>query len=83
MNVSAATSSTNVTATSSQGSGAPTGLNDMFMQLLVAQLKSQDPISPMDPTQFVGQLVDLNSLSELTKIRTLLTPAPTPTTGGK
>ena len=58
-------------AATSAGSGA-NSMSDMFMTLLVAQLKSQDPTSPMDPTQFVGQLVQFNSLNELIKIREVL-----------
>jgi flagellar basal-body rod modification protein FlgD len=45
---------------------------DMFLQLLTTQLKSQDPISPMDPTQFVAQLVSFNTLGEVMQIRQLL-----------
>jgi flagellar basal-body rod modification protein FlgD len=45
---------------------------DMFLQLLTTELKSQDPISPMDPTQFVGQLVQFNTLGEIMQIRQLL-----------
>jgi flagellar basal-body rod modification protein FlgD len=53
-----------------------------FMTLLVAQLKAQDPTSPMDPTQFVGQLVQFNSLQQLININHDLTPpaATTPPT---
>ncbi|MBI1741107.1 MAG: hypothetical protein HY233_09375 [Acidobacteriales bacterium] len=47
-------------------------MNNMFMQLLVAQLKSQSPLDPLDPNQFVGQLATFNSLSELTQIREIL-----------
>jgi flagellar basal-body rod modification protein FlgD len=47
-------------------------MNNMFMQLLVAQLKSQSPLNPLDPNQFVGQLATFNSLSELTQIREIL-----------
>jgi len=47
-------------------------LNNMFMQLLVAQLKSQSPLDPLDPNQFVAQLAQFNSLSELTQIRQIL-----------
>jgi len=43
-----------------------------FMTLLVAQLKAQDPTSPMDPKEMVGQLVQFNSLSQLMEIRGLL-----------
>lgn len=48
------------------------GANDMFMQLLIAQLQTQDPLSPMDPNQMVDQLVQLNTLNEVTGIRQLL-----------
>jgi len=46
--------------------------NDMFMTLLMAQLKSQSPLDPMDPNQFVGQLVQFNSLDQLIQIRQTL-----------
>jgi flagellar basal-body rod modification protein FlgD len=44
----------------------------MFLQLLVAQLQHQDPTSPVDPSQFVGQLAQFSELSEVTSIYTLL-----------
>ncbi|HUS80004.1 MAG TPA: flagellar hook capping FlgD N-terminal domain-containing protein [Armatimonadota bacterium] len=43
-----------------------------FMILLVAQLKAQDPMEPMDSSEFLGQLVQLQSLSELTQINASL-----------
>ena len=64
----AASSSTSKTSTST----AVEEVNNMFLQLLTAQLKSQSPISPLDPNQFVGQLAQFNSLSELTRIRDLM-----------
>jgi flagellar hook-associated protein 2 len=33
-------------------------LDSTFTQLLVAQLRSQNPLSPMDPTTFVSQVLD-------------------------
>ena len=74
-------------STGSSSASSASDLSSMFMQLLIAELKSQDPTSPTDPTQFVGQLVQFNSLSELQNIDTLLqgpittTPA-TPASGG-
>jgi len=47
-------------------------LNNMFLQLLVTQLKSQSPLDPLDPNAFVAQLAQFNSLSELTQIRQIL-----------
>jgi flagellar basal-body rod modification protein FlgD len=35
---------------------------DMFLQLLVAQLKSQDPLNPTDSSQFVTQLAQFEQL---------------------
>lgn len=37
---------------------------NMFMQLLVAQLKNQDPMSPSDGTQFVAQLAQFEQLEQ-------------------
>lgn len=34
----------------------------MFMQLLVAQLKNQDPLNPADGTEFVTQLAQMQQL---------------------
>jgi len=57
---------------SGTGSPSPQGLNTMFLQLLVAQLKNQSPLNPLDPTQFVGQLAQFSELSEVTQIYQLL-----------
>lgn len=61
-------------ADTTTNSGLPSsqGLNDMFLQLLVAQLQNQSPLNPMDPTQFVGQLAQFSELSEVTQINQLL-----------
>jgi flagellar basal-body rod modification protein FlgD len=48
---------------------------DDFMTLLVAQLRAQDPLSPMDPSEFMSQLAQLQSVAELQKIRGLLADA--------
>jgi flagellar basal-body rod modification protein FlgD len=45
---------------------------DSFMTLLVAQLQNQDPLQPMDPTQFVAQLVQFNQLEQTIEIRQIL-----------
>ena len=36
-----------------------------FMTLLLTQLKNQDPLDPQDQTQFLSQLAQLQSVSEL------------------
>ena len=37
---------------------------DDFLQLLIAQLKAQDPTSPADSTQFVSQLSSMSSVEQ-------------------
>jgi flagellar basal-body rod modification protein FlgD len=39
-----------------------------FLQLLVAQLKGQNPLDPMDGSAFVAQLAQFSSLEELQKL---------------
>jgi len=37
---------------------------NMFLQLLVAQIKNQDPLNPADSTQFLTQLAQFQTLSQ-------------------
>jgi flagellar basal-body rod modification protein FlgD len=37
---------------------------DMFLQLLVAQLKNQDPLKPQDGSAFVAQLAQFSTLEQ-------------------
>ena len=69
-------------STSSTSSlGGDDNSQDMFISLLTAQLKSQDPLSPMDPTAFVGQLVQFNTLGQIMQIRELLQQTTSSVTG--
>lgn len=43
---------------------------DAFMTLLVEQLKNQDPLEPMDNSDFVAQLAQFSSLESLTNLQT-------------
>jgi flagellar basal-body rod modification protein FlgD len=79
------------------GSASNPASEQMFLQLLVAQIKNQDPLNPTDGTQFVSQLAQFSELQNVIGIRTDLetsmstaaaasttaasTPAATPTTG--
>ena len=68
--------SSSTTNTDQQSLSGLTG--DSFLVLLTAQLKSQDPTAPTDPTEFVGQLVQFNSLEQLIQInQNLQTALPT------
>ena len=61
---------------------------DEFLELMTAQLKNQDPLSPQDGNEFVAQLAQFNSLDQLIGIRDSIErltamaeqPAPAPTT---
>jgi flagellar basal-body rod modification protein FlgD len=60
-----------VTDTTSQATGARTRLSDnydTFLVLLTAQLQNQDPLAPMDSTQFTQQLVQFSQVEQ--QIRT-------------
>jgi flagellar basal-body rod modification protein FlgD len=59
------TTSSNQTATKTVG-------KDEFMKLLLAQLKNQDPLNPMDGTDFAAQLAQFSSLEQLTNLNTTL-----------
>ncbi|MGE5400400.1 MAG: flagellar hook assembly protein FlgD [Ignavibacteriales bacterium] len=41
---------------------------DDFMKLMISQLKYQDPLNPMDGTQFSAQLAQFSSLEQLSNI---------------
>ena len=47
---------------------SPAVTRDAFLQLLVIQLKNQDPLEPMSSEQFVEQLAQLQSVQELNDI---------------
>jgi flagellar basal-body rod modification protein FlgD len=40
-----------------------------FLQLIVAQLKNQDPLNPADSVQFLSQLAQFSQLEQLIGIR--------------
>ena len=57
-------------ATDSNGNAITTGSTqtlgkEEFLELLVAQLTHQDPLEPMDDTQFISELAQFSSLEQL------------------
>ncbi|HEY3397663.1 MAG TPA: flagellar hook capping FlgD N-terminal domain-containing protein [Armatimonadota bacterium] len=59
------------TQTSSTQSATPTNTivgNQDFMKLLIAQLQQQDPLDPMKPSDFMGQLAQLQTVSQLSTV---------------
>ena len=57
------TTTTNTTKASTMG-------KDEFLKLLIAQLQNQDPMKPMDDSQFVAQLAQFSSLEQMSNIAT-------------
>src|SRR5712691_3256780 len=65
-----ATSSPTPTTSSSSSPSDKLATESTFLQLLVAQIKNQDPLNPTDSMQFVGQLVQFSQLEQLMGIKT-------------
>jgi flagellar basal-body rod modification protein FlgD len=55
----------------------PLASESTFLTLLVSQLQNQDPLNPMDSTQFVSQLTSYSQLEQLIDINKNTTPATT------
>ena len=56
----ATSGSSNSSSTATPGTSQVT--KNMFLQLLVAQIKNQDPMSPSDGVQFLSQLAQFQQL---------------------
>ncbi|MFD1952672.1 flagellar hook assembly protein FlgD [Paenibacillus thailandensis] len=73
MAVNQVTSNYSSTATSSASSSSSVSSNttlgkEAFLQLLVEQLKNQDPMNPMDNTEYIAQLTQFTSVEQLMNI---------------
>lgn len=53
--------------TTASAAGGQITAND-FMTMLVTEMKNQDPTSPTDPSAYMQQLVEVNSLQQLISI---------------
>ena len=61
------TASGTSSSSSSSTSSASITAND-FLELLVTEMKNQDPTSTTDPNEYINQLVQVNSLEQLIQI---------------
>lgn len=82
------TQNTNDQSKSSSTSTEAMANQDVFMKLLVAELKNQNPLSPADGTEFMSQLTQFSELEqmvgsrkELEAIHTILNPSTATSTG--
>ncbi|MDX3774325.1 flagellar hook capping FlgD N-terminal domain-containing protein [Chromatiaceae bacterium AAb-1] len=48
---------------------SPEGLSTMFLELLVAQISHQNPLNPMDGTQYVSQLAEFSNVESLQSLK--------------
>ena len=73
MAVGATSSSSDVNVASSPASSAAadaTMTSDRFLKLLVAQMKNQDPLNPMDNAQVTSQMAQINTVTGIDKLNT-------------
>lgn len=66
---------TNSASSSSSAAGTASGsdLQNTFLQLLIAQMKNQDPTNPMDSSQMTSQLAEINTVTGIQQLNTSLT----------
>ncbi len=73
MSIQNVTGSTGTTSSSQTGLSASNVISkDAFLQLLVAQLKYQDPMDPMKADQFMTQMAQLTQVEQLQNISSSL-----------
>ena len=47
----------------------PVATKQMFLQLLVSQIKNQNPLNPADPSEFVAQLSQFTGVEQMLGMR--------------
>jgi flagellar basal-body rod modification protein FlgD len=57
-----------LTQQTSQAQGKSSLGQQEFLQLLVAQMRNQDPVNPMDGAEFASQLAQFNSVEQLISV---------------
>jgi len=63
-------STTDVSTTTNSAVAPPDELSkDAFLQLLIAQIRHQDPLNPTDGAEFLAQLAQFSTLEQLMSIR--------------
>lgn len=62
-----ASATTSALTASQRSSGKDLGKDD-FLQLLIAQLRNQDPLKPMEDREFIAQLAQFRTLEQMDKM---------------
>jgi len=73
MSVSAATSTPDVTVSSTPAASSASSSTvsaDTFLKLLVAQMQNQDPLNPMDNAQVTSQMAQINTVTGINTLNT-------------
>lgn len=66
------TSSTSSASASSIGARSSSATEDRFLSLLIAQMKNQDPLNPLDNAQVTSQMAQLSTVQGIEKMNTSL-----------
>jgi flagellar basal-body rod modification protein FlgD len=72
MQVSSATSAAGAGTHASAASAPQTLDYSAFLRLLIAQMKNQDPMNPIDSTEYMSQLASFSSVEQAVKTNTKL-----------
>jgi flagellar basal-body rod modification protein FlgD len=67
-----ATASAAATTPTTATTATDTATQDRFMKLLVAQLKNQDPMNPMDNAQMTSQMAQINTVTGIQQVNDTL-----------
>jgi flagellar basal-body rod modification protein FlgD len=80
---SATGTSSSTSSTSSTSGTSAADLQNTFLQLLVAQLKNQDPTNPMDSSQMTSQLAQISTVQGISQLNTSLSSLSTQLTAAQ
>ena len=71
MSITSINSSNAAASAATSASGAPIstdGTEDRFLKLLIAQMKNQDPLNPMDNAQVTSQMAQINTVQGISQL---------------